>query len=125
MNRRPSSLRTPLSPRTIALVVGALAGLFVALSACSNQGEGERCNFLNGDEDCGDGLVCYQSTQLKDSNADRCCPVDRTTATNPFCQTGGSSGIDASAPTDSGPSTPPPASASDAGTDAADAADGN
>lgn len=100
--------RRPSRP-TIALVTSALLGVFVALSACSNQGEGERCNFLNGDEDCktDEGLVCYQAAQLTDKDADRCCPRDRNTATNPLCKLplDIGTGTDAAAPADSGPPT--------------------
>lgn len=69
----------------IALGVG-LAG-FVALSACSNYGEGDRCERLNNNDDCQDGLQCTFKEQLPQgyNASDRCCPVDRTRATHPAC----------------------------------------
>jgi hypothetical protein len=82
------------------------AGVLVVASACSNQGEGERCDVLNGDDDCktDDGLICYRAADLNNSNSDRCCPRDRARATNPVCKTPLSTVTnDAQAPTDSGP----------------------
>ncbi len=128
------------SYRTTSLVVGlVVAGGIAVLAACSNQGEGERCNSLAGNEDCNtdDGLACYPAAQLKDTVSDRCCPLDRTQATHPVCLTQvGIGSQDASAPADTGPATSNEASVndgateassnpgSDAGADAADAADG-
>lgn len=72
---------------SVALVAG-LTGL-IALAACSNNGEGERCEVLsanNGNDDCQDGLVCVPAADLNVGydNA-RCCPVDRNTASHPAC----------------------------------------
>jgi hypothetical protein len=70
-----------------ALVGGLLAGLAVA---CSNQGEGERCDTLadnGGNDDCQDGLVCTPGTSLNPpQSTDRCCPQDRTQAQTSVCQ---------------------------------------
>jgi len=64
----------------------ALAG-FVALTACSDYQEGERCESLNGNSDCASGLQCLPKAQINTpfNSSDRCCPVDRTTATSPAC----------------------------------------
>jgi hypothetical protein len=114
----------------------ALAGLFVAMAACSNQGEGDRCDFDNGNDDCQDGLVCVPKTPQTGrgsnagvvnppyNNADRCCPLDRSQATHPACTQNTTSTVaDGQAPADTGP--PQEASvdaASDAAGDGGDAA---
>lgn len=69
------------------------AGALIAFG-CSNQGEGERCSKLagnNGDDDCESGLHCVTVGSLE-----LCCPTDRTPS-DPQCiesltGTGGSSG---------------------------------
>ncbi len=117
----------------VVLALG-LSGL-IALAACSNYSEGDRCEILNGNSDCADPLQCTPKAQINTpyNSSDRCCPVDRTTATHPACTvlqnpiTGDSAPNDANsgpgadvsvsdAPVDT--STP-----TEAGTDAADAAD--
>lgn len=111
--------------RTAAIVFFLCGSGIVAIAACSNQGEGERCQFANGNDDCNtaDNLICYRKEDLN-SDSDRCCPVDRTKATTAICTTPiGVGGADASAPADTGPPTTVDASVTDAGEDAADAAD--
>jgi hypothetical protein len=83
----------------------------VAAAACSDQGEGDRCQIENGDEDCkaSEDLVCTASAILNGSNSDRCCPRDRTRATAFVCRTPPDNGSDAIAPGDTGP--PPTADA--------------
>lgn len=117
----------------IALVT-ALSG-FVALTACSNYEEGERCEFLNGNEDCADGLTCTPKAQINTpyDSSDRCCPFDRTKATHPACLvlttpiTTDAAPLDANtgpgtdATVDTGADT---STVQEAGTDAADAAEG-
>ena len=112
----------------VFLAVG-LAG-FVALAACSNYAEGDRCESLNGNEDCVNGLQCTPKAQLSPpfNSSDRCCPPDRTTATTPACTVPQNSiAGDSAPPAETGPGvdatvgdTSPP---QEAGTDAADAAD--
>ncbi|AKV03220.1 hypothetical protein AKJ09_09883 [Labilithrix luteola] len=126
-------MKTARRPRNLRRLLGyAAAGAIlstVALIACSNSGEGDRCEFLNGNDDCQDGLVCTPASQFTNaggSNTDRCCPADRNQATVPICKlnTVGGAG-DGGPTTDSGP-TPLPDSGSDAASDAssdADAAD--
>jgi len=115
-----------------AILATSLVGLLgiVVLAACSNQGEGERCDHLNGDDDCktDEGLICYEAKFLNQTNSDRCCPKDRSQAREAVCQTPVSIvGNDAQAPADTGPSTTAEASVSDAGdaasSDASDASD--
>ena len=120
--KRPSSS----SPRTrggstrhrsLGIALFALAGAFIVVaSACSNQGEGERCESLNGNEDCktDEGLICYPQAQLRNSNSDRCCPLDRSTATHPVCKTSVDVNRDATPPPDTGP----PPTGDDGGPDA-------
>ncbi len=66
----------------------AVVALFVA---CSQQGEGERCVRTNGNADCGSGLVCWAAGDLveydtsKEFAADRCCPADKSTFSDPRC----------------------------------------
>jgi len=108
---------------------------FIALTACSDYEEGDRCEILNGNSDCADPLQCTPKAQINTpyNSSDRCCPVDRTTATHPACTVQTSPILADSAPNDanSGPgadvtvvdapvdtSTTP-----EAGPDAADAAD--
>lgn len=125
-----------------ALVAGALvSALIVASAACSNQGEGERCEVENGNDDCKNGLICVPADTGKESsasafgytavnapfnNSDRCCPTNRATASHPACTVTGSAGGDAAPPADA--TVPPtdgavsaPDATVDAGEDAADA----
>ena len=82
-------------------VVPFLTAMLVIASssyACSNQSEGERCDAHNGNEDCGDGLVCTAKGTLG-TDSDRCCPQNRSTATADVCkQSATPSGGDASIP---------------------------
>jgi hypothetical protein len=121
-----------------SIAVSVLVGGWIALSACSNQSEGERCDVANGDEDCktDEGLVCFPKAQLSApfNNADRCCPRDRSTAktdpckfpTNPIAgdsappgDTGPGPDVKVDAPTDSSDAD----AEAETSTDAADAAD--
>jgi hypothetical protein len=105
-----------LSYRTASLFGGLAVGIFLAVAACSNQGEGERCQTANGSDDCrsGEDLVCTPFTDLTNTTSDRCCPRDRSTATNPVCKIAiNPVGTDASAPADTGP---PPSTTADATT---------
>lgn len=82
----------------VAVLMALGLGGFVTLAACSNGAEGERCQAENGNEDCQSGLVCL-AAGLKPFNggapgsyvnppfngSDRCCPLDRLTATHPAC----------------------------------------
>lgn len=64
-----------------------VVGAFVALTACSNYGEGDRCEVGNGNDDCQDGLQCTPAARLAvTSSSDRCCPVDRSKATTRVCE---------------------------------------
>lgn len=111
--------------RTVIVVLSLCAGGLVAIAACSNQGEGEVCDVLNGNEDCADGLVCYRQADLNNVQSDRCCPSDRNTATHPACTTPKNiGGTDAAAPADTGPPSTVDSSVVDAAdADAADAMD--
>lgn len=104
-------MKRALSYRKAGLLATALAAGFLAIVACSNQSEGERCDSLNGDEDCqtDEGLVCYPAPLLNNAGSDRCCPRDRAQATHPVCMTPVSiGGQDAATPADTGPPEPEP-----------------
>ena len=96
-------------PFYVLLAVTAVLVVIGIGTACSNQGEGEVCNILNGSDDCktDEGLACYDHHQLNNVDSDRCCPTDRSKATHPACTTpiviSGSG--DATAPADTGPGT--------------------
>lgn len=120
--------------RTVSIAAALVVGGFIALVACSNQGEGERCEIANGDDDCktDEDLICYkaESLNVKVTSSARCCPRDRSKATHPACLTPVEI-VDATAPSDTGPSiTPdaavanPDAMTTDAEADAAEAGDG-
>ncbi|HVH43143.1 MAG TPA: hypothetical protein VM925_12400 [Labilithrix sp.] len=132
MKRLPSfSLR-----RSRGIALGSIVvGVFVAIAvACSNQGEGERCNVDNGNDDCktDEGLICYRAALLRDTRdyaPDRCCPSDPSKATHPLCKSPVSGLGDAAVPPDTGPPTPvadadvDTGTTDDAGADAAADAD--
>ncbi len=102
--------------RIVGFVIATMLGVFAALAACSNQGEGDRCQAENGNEDCTSPLVCLAATQKNFNggvglvnppfnNSDRCCPAERGTATHPACtllQTSGA-GDGGTPPGDTGP----------------------
>lgn len=133
---------TTRSRRTkVAAVVTTLtiAG-WLALSACSNNAEGERCQVNNNNDDCENGLLCLAASQVNPSynGSDRCCPADRALATHPACTLlQNPVAGDSSPPPDTGPANPDTGT-TDTGTtdtgadtgvdagdlDAADAADG-
>jgi len=58
------------------LALAAFAG------ACSNQGEGERCDKDNGNLDCQSGLICRRIGAAK---YDLCCPTADQTPSVPAC----------------------------------------
>lgn len=102
------------------LIPGALAALLAAapiVAACSDQGEGERCDTRadnGGNDDCqSPGLVCVTASQLNGNpNSDRCCPVDRSQAVTAVCSLAQTPpGTDAA---------PPPAQEAGPGADASD-----
>jgi hypothetical protein len=88
----------------------------------------------SGNEDCADGLTCTPKAQINTpyDSSDRCCPFDRTKATHPACVilttpiTTDAAPLDANtgpaidATVDSADTSTP----QEAGTDAADAAEG-
>lgn len=114
-----------MARRVVGVALLVAAGGFIALaSACSNQGEGERCEFTNGNGDCNtdDGLICYPQAQLRQgANSDRCCPADRSKASHPVCQTPLDIVEDAATPADTGP--PPAIETKDASANDADSED--
>lgn len=115
--------------RGLGIIVSAVIAMVAVASACSNNGEGERCQADNGNDDCVDGLQCVRSQELPNTSADRCCPVDRATATALVCKPGVSSignntpnegGVDASRPDTGTDAADATTDVADTGTDAAD-----
>jgi hypothetical protein len=77
-----------------ALAFSCLLGFAVA---CSNQGEGERCN---SDDDCATNLTCVTRTIFTDTSTRVCCPAGASSSD--FCQSGdpGLTNPDAAGPID-------------------------
>lgn len=116
--------------RILGLAAASAVGVLAIVSACSNYGEGERCEITNGNDDCANGLVCTSAKALAQpyNTSDRCCPLDRNIATAESCKQATSTIGQNPPPPDSGPA--PDATVTDAGdagdaatSDAADAAD--
>ncbi|MCL2777131.1 MAG: hypothetical protein FWD73_03935 [Polyangiaceae bacterium] len=105
--------------------VVAASIIMVAIAACSNGGEGARCETANGNSDCQSGLVCLPGKQAAPSwnNADWCCPSDRSTATAAPCVQGQGTviGADDAAPSQTLPDTSVPEASVDSDDSAADA----
>jgi hypothetical protein len=80
-------MQRPVRYRIVSIALVTVLGGFVALTACSNYGEGERCELLNGNDDCESPLQCTPRAQIPQgfNNSDRCCPQDRATAKEPAC----------------------------------------
>jgi hypothetical protein len=82
-------------PILFSLLVVPLLAAGLVVAACSDEGEGQPCNRLagnNGDDDCQSGLTCQDILQVP---GPRCCPPNRSQATTPECaQPAG--GVDAS-----------------------------
>lgn len=120
MHETTSSSRP--ATRKLIPFVAALILLMGSVYACSNQGEGDRCDTRNGDEDCLSGLICTSKGTLG-TDSDRCCPSNRTQSSADVCrQTATPSGGDASIPTEQDGSTADSATPADSGatTDATD-----
>lgn len=83
---------------------------FLQLSACIKQGEGERCNGLNGNDDCAEGLICVEIQNQQKPEGNLCCPSDRNASTLPECRTRSvqkiNEAIDASSNADSSQGSP-------------------
>ncbi len=68
------------------LFLVALTTLLAFTPACDKQAEGERCDQLNGNDDCADGLVCTPGSQVGQKK-DVCCPSSGSI--DPRCTPGG------------------------------------
>lgn len=128
MSRRPPApiVRRRGSRRLAIAFSSVIATFVVIMAACSDQGEGERCEVYNRNSDCktDEGLICYPAAQLNGSSSDRCCPSDRTKAMNPVCKSPVSIGADATPPQNTTPTTPTDSGTkSDAAGDAASTSD--
>jgi hypothetical protein len=96
--------------RSACLFVFVSTGAVLSMPGCSQQGQGERCDSINGDADCDSGLTCVLKGKLAASPVDRCCPAENT-ETDSRCQrlggagnTGGTSGSGGGAAGSSGSS---------------------
>jgi hypothetical protein len=70
----------------------------LAFAACSDQGEGDRCDQNSGNKDCASGLFCVPSQELADKmQGDRCCPEVITANTDSRCRRGGTTNTGGSA----------------------------
>ncbi len=103
--------------------VAGAASLFlvmgwIALSACSNQDEGDRCEVANGNDDCKDGLICLPERDVTPpyNTTARCCPPDRALASHPGCR-------QATTPFDGGPTPPDTGPSPDVAVDAPEEAE--
>jgi|HubBroStandDraft_6_1064221.scaffolds.fasta_scaffold833043_2 hypothetical protein len=83
--------------RAPALLLFAVLASLTALVACSNQGEGEYCDPMNGDNDCQSGLVCIAAPGLTGMFTSRCCPMSAADATTAACGLNTTTALDASA----------------------------
>lgn len=103
----------------VGSVAVAIAVANAGLVACSDSTEGERCEVLNGNDDCSVGLVCLRKEDVNApyKNGDRCCPPDRRSASHPAC-------VLLQNPI-AGDSAPPPDTGPTVTTDASDASDAN
>lgn len=92
----------------VQLAIGALLAVSLA-PGCTTHGEGGRCDPNNIDvngnfADCDTGLICTPGSELSlpeggTSEADICCPADRSLATTNICKGSPSSpGSDAGIP---------------------------
>ena len=99
-------MRTTLFAKCLS---GLAASLVLAVLACNQGSEGDRCNPIsaaNGHDECGSGLKCHND--IPNCPEAYCCPPDLSQSTNPFCQPGCNGGaasacaagnMDACAPT--------------------------
>ncbi len=69
----------PSALRSFAVLAFVSAIAVLSAPACSQQGEGERCDFAkNGDLDCDSGFTCVKRGELAENITDRCCPAANT-----------------------------------------------
>jgi hypothetical protein len=88
VQRRSRFARLVIGPLAAALAAVLVSALSV--SACSNQGEGERCDIRGdnaGNDECQDGLTCRLVTTTNAAEQSyRCCPLDQTAPTVAECK---------------------------------------
>jgi hypothetical protein len=106
--------------RTVSWI--SAAALLVTLGlmgavACSNQGEGERCDPNNDNEDCASGLTCQK---IEGQSSPLCCPPAPQPASVSACIPGQPLQPDASTTSDAATSDAPVDVSEDASQDVAD-----
>ncbi len=74
--------------RSLLRVLAIASVAIVAASACSNQGEGQRCDPNNNSNDCTSPNVCTRSTNssIEPSGSAICCPPKGQPITSEACQ---------------------------------------
>jgi hypothetical protein len=101
--------------RSAAVFAAIFAVAVASMPGCSQQGEGERCDYAkNGNDDCDSGLVCIAARELLDQATDRCCLQNRavndkrcTAAGTTGTGTGGTGGTGAAGSDSAGMSSTP------------------
>jgi hypothetical protein len=73
----------------LRVVFAAFVATALVTPACDVGKEGERCNPLLTNDECGSGLSCQEPTDCPESY---CCPT-MGTSTNPYCQHGCAGGL--------------------------------
>jgi hypothetical protein len=99
-----------------------VAVALAAASACSNQGQGERCDKNNNDADCSAGLVCTSASLLAPGlpvGSAICCPVAGQPVTVDACRS--QSSFNTGGGTDAGPEAAAPDATTDSGARKSDA----
>jgi hypothetical protein len=96
-------------------LAAVVLGLVVV--ACEQGAEGDRCNPDLSHDECNAGLTCQQPLPCVENY---CCPVDRSTSTNPYCL-----GLPSACPTDDAGEDAGTDAGADAGVNAADAGRGD
>ena len=79
--------------RSVAAFAFVSAIAVLSAPGCSQQGEGQRCDYTkNGDVDCDDGLVCIKSAELANHLGDICCHEDPANDSKSRCARGAATG---------------------------------
>ncbi len=81
-----------MAPRRTPPLLLGVPSLLLALvtvmadTGCQKQAEGARCDVLNRNDDCDDGLECVAAKLLLNDVADRCCPPEDEVSAENDCR---------------------------------------